>query len=246
MSDLPPIGLIPAAGEATRLGAQPSSKEVLVVGGRPATGHLLERFRLGGIERAVIVVRSDKEDIEATLGDGQRWGVKLDYVETAATPGVPQTLDVARDALKGRLVALGFPDILFRPASAFAALVERQRRSRAELVLGLFPTRQPEKTDMVRLDEAGRPVEVVIKDPECRLELTWSIALWTPVFTDFLHRWVAAAQGDAAERWVGDVIQASLEAGLAAEAVTFAQGQYLDIGTPEDLASARAGYGDRP
>ena len=248
--DRAPVGLIPAAGSATRLGTHPHSKEVLDVGGRPAASHLLERFRRGGIERAVIVVRPDKPDIEATLGTGEEWGVALDYLSTSPTPSVPHTLDVARTAIGERRVALGFPDILFEPLDAFSELVRRQDATGAELVLGLFPTDRPEKTDMVRLDSAGRPVELVIKDPECRLEYTWSIAVWSPRFTELLHRWLDD-RGPAPQRepYVGDAIQSALEDGLEAQTVVFEQGFYLDIGTPEDLERARARnleYGDRP
>ena len=56
-----------------------------------------------------------------------------------------------------------------------------------------------------------------------------------------MHEYLAAAQTKNAvglnpsELFVGDVIQAAMQAGLQVETVSFPAGAYLDIGTPEDL-----------
>ena len=75
------VGLIPAAGRATRIAQLPCSKEVYPVGFK--TGgegntpvpkvvchYLLEKMRLAGVTRAFIVLREGKWDIPAHLGNG--------------------------------------------------------------------------------------------------------------------------------------------------------------------------------
>jgi glucose-1-phosphate thymidylyltransferase len=139
-------------------------------------------------------------------------------------------------------VALGFPDILIRPATAFTAVRRLQEASGADIVLGLFPTRHPERADMVELDSAGRPSRLWIKRPDRGLAYTWSIAVWTPRFTEFLHQFVeqpAAEPRPDRELQIGDVVQAALEDGMSTEAVAFATGDSLDVGEPEALAAAR-------
>jgi glucose-1-phosphate thymidylyltransferase len=129
-------------------------------------------------------------------------------------------------------------------------LLERQEATKADVVLGLFPPDQPQKWDMVDLDDDGRVRRIVIKPPQTHLRYAWCIAVWTPVFTHFMHEYLAAAQrvaeGDGGghhgperrELFVGDVIQAALQDGLPVDAVLFPEGACLDIGTPDALLQA--------
>lgn len=253
------VGLIPAAGAASRLGALPCSKEIFPIGEAPGPqGHvrpkvvseyLIEAMVEAGIRMAYLVLRDGKWDIPAYLGHGARLGLDLAYLIAAVPYGTPYTLDQAYAFLAGRRVALGFPDIVFRPQDAFARLLDRQDLTGAEVVLGLFPAERPSKMDMVAVDGRGRVTDIQIKPPTTELRSTWVIAVWGPAFTDYMHRYLAAnlervrtggfPRGLAArEPFVGDVVRAALEDGLEVQTVSFAGGECIDIGTPEDLALA--------
>jgi glucose-1-phosphate thymidylyltransferase len=253
--NLPLVGLIPAGGSATRLGLLPCSKELLPVGffesggtprPRPVCLYLIERLRAAGIERAFVILRPGKWDIPAYLGDGAATGVRLAYLTVHNPTGAPYTLDQARPFLGNCRVALGLPDIIFEPVDAYRRLAERQEQQGADLVLGLFPTDQPHKADMVHCDEHGRAQQIQIKPTSSTLRFTWMIALWTPAFTEFLGTRVAAdaTQRSAApgatgsEFFIGHVFQAAIDAGLHVDSVTFPEGTCLDIGTPENLREA--------
>ena len=125
----------------------------------------------------------------------------------------------------------------------YVVLRARQAETGADLVLGLFPTDRPATCDVVATDSAGRAQQIVIKPTSTTLQDAWLIAVWTPMFTQFLHDHLAAAMTLAApsplprrEMHVGEVIQAAIEAGLHVNTLPFPQGWYLDIGTPEGLA----------
>jgi glucose-1-phosphate thymidylyltransferase len=84
----------------------------------------------------------------------------------------------------------------------------------------------------------------------------WHFAVWTPVFSDFLHRFLRSGEtkrnltrladkandpgGDLA---MGVVLQAALKEGLSMYSVAFPGERYLDIGTPENLARAVREFG---
>jgi len=247
------VGLIPAAGRAVRLAGHlgGGSKEVLPVGRerRPAAELLLRGLALAGVERALVVLRADKRDVPEVLGDGAALGVSLEYLTIEESSSVAETLDRAYRRLRGRRVALGFPDILFRPADAFARVRERQEATGADAVLGLVPTDRPEKADLVDVDAGGRVRGLVIKPapdaPRAKPAVTWIAAVWGSTVTELLHREVAARRGGGAgggpgrELYPGDVLQRAVEEGLRVEAVVFPEGRHLDIGTPEDLERAR-------
>ena len=247
------IGLIPAAGRATRLGPLPCSKEIYPIGFRPgpddqelrpkAAGHyLLEKMQRAGIERAYIVLRTGKWDIPACFQDGAAVGMRLGYLVMDKSDGVPYTLDHAYPFVQDALVALGFPDILFSADDAFVHLLEHQEQTGADIVLGLFPGDQPHKTDMVEVDERGAVRRILIKPGKTDLRYTWGIAVWSPAFTHFMHEFLASrpAVSDAPELHAGDIIHAAIQTGLQVQGVHVSTEPYLDIGTPEDLALALA------
>ncbi len=260
------IALIPAAGQARRLGPLPCSKEVLAVGWHRQGGrlrpkvvsqYLLERLRAAGIERAYLILRPGKWDIPAFLGDGTAAGMALGYLMMGPPYGSPYTLDQAYPFVAGRRIALGFPDIVFEPADAYARLLAHQERSGADVVLGLFPAQSPEKMDMVETDRQGRVREIHIKPRATALRLTWIIAVWTAAFSRFMHAHLAEIleavragvypdRDRPREPHVGDVLRAALGAGMVVEALRFEQGWCLDIGTPKDLDRALQRLGPPP
>lgn len=246
------VGIMPAAGRATRSARLPCSKEIypleLTEGeaparARPVCADLLAGFRLGGADRAIIVIRPGKWDIPAFLGDGTADGVRLAYIPLAESPGVPWTVSAALPFAAGARILFGFPDVAFRPATALADLLAQQRRSRAEVTLGLFPARRPELVDMVDVADDTRVRDIVIKPARSSLAWTWMLACWSPRFSDFLLDDVAghAGAGGDGERHMGDVVRAAVLAGHRVDSVAFGHGTYRDIGTPAELARALQG-----
>lgn len=246
------IGLIPAAGRATRIAPLPCSKEIYPVGFRRADGrehvrpkvvshYLLEKLQSAGVLKAFIILRDGKWDIPSYFGDGSFLNMHLAYLMMGLPYGVPYTLDQAYPYVQDSIVALGFPDIMFQPDDAYSGLLAKQQTSKADIVLGVFPATQPHKTDMVELDSEGQILSLDIKPAETDLLYTWQIAVWTPRFTHFMHTYISSrdtTEMESVELFVGDVIQAAIINGFRVDSVLFENGNYLDIGTPEDLTRA--------
>jgi glucose-1-phosphate thymidylyltransferase len=255
------IGLVPAGGKATRLGPLPCSKELFPVGFRSVDEsgalrpkvvchYLLERMRLANISKAYIILREGKWDIPAYLKDGKILDMYLAYLMMDLPFGVPYTLDQAYPFIRDAKVVFGFPDNIFQPGDAFVRLLKKQLESCADIVLGLFPTHQSHKVDMVDLDPDGRICGIHIKPEKTNLRYTWLIAVWTPRFTRFMHEYVTTIQNrnnagkerasfeENQELFVGDVIQAAIHEDIQIDAVLFPNGEYLDIGSPEDILKA--------
>ncbi len=250
------IGLVPAAGRATRLGVLGESKELLSLGFRggesgaeveirPVCSCLFDAFRVSGIRRAVVVLRKGKWDIPNFVGDGQRYGVDVSYAVMAHPFGAPFTLDAAYPFVKDAPVALGFPDILFSPPDVFRQLFGRLEASEADVALGLFPTERPELSDTVGCDSTGRVVDIEVKKPSAARTHAWCLAVWRPRFTAFLHTWVRRrlSEGDLAspdnvEYYVGQVFLEALAEGMHIQGMVVSEESFLDVGTPAALAEA--------
>jgi glucose-1-phosphate thymidylyltransferase len=204
--------------------------------------YLLEKMRQAGAQKAFFILRPGKWDIPAYFGDGAIAGMNLAYLTVHVAHGVPYTLNQAYPFVRQAIVLLGFPDILFQPEDAYVHLLKRQATTQADVVLGLFPTDDPRKVGVVDFDEMGRVHQIIEKPAQSDLKYMWAIALWTPAFTEFLHQYVASFTPDR-ELPIGDVIQAGISAGLHIQAEVFAEGSYLDVGTPDDLAKAIQQFG---
>ncbi len=195
------VALFPAGGHATRLGMLPCSKEILPIGNvfspndnlaslPVACSPLLSAYRSASIEKLYVILRNGKWDIPAYLDNGSAQGFSIAYLIRQYPYGVPFTLDQAYPYLDGKLVALGFPDIIFEPNDAFQQLVQRQQETQADIVLGLFPTDTPEKVDMVKTGGDGQVESIDIKPKDTALTKAWILALWAPTFTHYLHQFV--------------------------------------------------------
>ena len=254
------IGLLPAAGQATRISPLPVSKELYPIGFRSLPDgslrpkvvchYLLEKMQLAGISKAFVLLRPGKWDIPAYLGDGTMLDMHLGYLVVQLLHGVPYTLDQAYPFVKNAVIAIGFPDILFQPEDAYKRLLTRLRASTANVVIGAVPFEQSYKGGMVNFNSEGQVSQVVEKPLHSNLQYSWCTAVWTPVFTEFLHQYLRAVaderscsdagnqQAQPQEIPIGNVIQAAIDSGMQVEAEVLADGAYLDIGTPEDLVRA--------
>ncbi|MFH5833506.1 sugar phosphate nucleotidyltransferase [Halalkalibaculum sp. DA3122] len=252
-------GIIPAAGGASRISPIPCSKEILPVGVedhrsgkspeiKVATAGLLESCAAAGADQVYMIIRKGKWDIPQYLGMGTEPGCPLAYLVTEPTPGTYHTIDLAYPFAKDSMVLLGFPDILFKPKSAFVSLLERQQQTGAEVVLGLFRATNPHGADLVAADEQGRVQDIVIKPDHPELTDAWAIAVWTPAFTRYLHE-IAADTGvikrlkseKRREIFIGDIFKHALDSGLTIDSITFTDGEYIDIGTLSGLRRALRG-----
>lgn len=249
---LPVVGVVPMAGQATRLPGLPCSKEIIPVRfshsphnrqqpSRAVCEHLLGQMQCAGIQDIYIVIRDGKWDIPAFLGDGSRLGLHLAYLMMERPFGTPYSVDQACTFVRDRRVALGFPDMCFNHPQIFTTLLAHQETSGADLVLGIFPADRPEKVDMLELDADHRITQLVIKPTETTLQHTWGVAVWTPVFTEFMHTFLETHQltaDQSPELYIGDVALAAIQAGMDVQGVSVSDQPFIDIGTRKDLQRA--------
>jgi len=248
------VGLIPAGGQALRLGRLPCSKEIYPLQlwsdnkdePRVISEYLVKYYQLAGCSYIYFIIKEGKWDIPKYYGDGSRFNTNIGYLMMNLPYGTPFTLDQAYPYVKDKYVALGFPDIVMEPEDAFKKLYDHIKKSGADIVLGLFPVAKPEKSDMVKLDKNGQVTEIVIKEKDQGLIYSWIIAVWSPKFTEFLHHYIENVKQDGEharietsegtrEIYVGDVFIEAIKNGFKVENLTFEKGNCIDMGTPDDL-----------
>jgi dTDP-glucose pyrophosphorylase len=164
------VGVVPAAGLATRLQPLASSKEVLLIRGRPVIDYLLERMWAGGAEEIRVVTRPEKEDVAR---HAERGGALVVLAEPASV--CESLLAALTGVAEGDVVLLGFPDTIWEPVDGFGPLV-RALGSGYDVALGLFTGPEPERSDVVTIDEDGTVLGVEIKPAKPESSLIWGCA----------------------------------------------------------------------
>jgi len=258
------VGLIPAAGRATRLAPLPCSKELLPVGfltpaegadrkPKPVSQYLLDRMKLAGARKVFFIARQGKWDIADYYADGSRLGLQLAYLHVGAPWGPPFTLTQATPFIGDADVVFGFPDILIDPPDSFSPLLARMQETGADVVLGLFDCRADEPGDVIQTDGNGRVTALETKEERpVRPDryVCWMFAVWRHTFTRFMtehcrklaseaQEQVRRSPGAKAPEWpVGAVIAAAMREGLHVDSVFFESGRFLDVGTPDGITAA--------
>jgi NDP-sugar pyrophosphorylase family protein len=212
------IGLVPAAGYATRLQPLRSSKETLRVRGRPVMLHLIEGMRRADCSTIRVTTRIEKTDvIELAREHG------LEVVVSRPDSVSESLLAALHDVPDSAIALVGFPDTLWEPPDALRILADRVRAG-SDLALGLFEVDEPERCDVVEVTDAGHIKSIVVKPERPTTNVTWGI---------FAAR-VALLRGLSSWAEPGDYFD-SVARRQAVPGVLF-QGPYEDAGTKESLS----------
>jgi glucose-1-phosphate thymidylyltransferase len=109
-------GIILAGGSGTRLYpiTMGVSKQLLPIYDKPMIYYPLSALMLAGIrDIAVITTPQDQEQFQRLMGDGQQWGLRLDYITQAKPEGLAQAYLLAEDFLDGASSAMVLGDNIF-------------------------------------------------------------------------------------------------------------------------------------
>jgi glucose-1-phosphate thymidylyltransferase len=224
-------GIIPAAGNGTRIQPLAFSKELLPVGHRDDDGvqrpkavseYLIERLTLGGADKICLVISPGKHDILQYYG-ARVGNADIAYVVQPQAAGLCDALFRACPLIHpDEPVVVGLPDTVWFPRDALTRLPDDR------LSFLLFPTAHPELFDAVLLDAQDRVEQIQVKSPTARSQWIWG-AFKMPgrVFHALAALWNARERRD---EYLGTLANAWLERGGEALGVRAGE-RYVDVGT---------------
>jgi glucose-1-phosphate thymidylyltransferase len=153
-------GIILAGGHGTRLYPATSltSKQLLDVGGKPMVYYPLTHLVLAGIREILIISTPEQIGLfRQLLGEGNRWGMRFQYVVQPKPEGLAQAFILGEEFIQGEPVTLILGDNIFYGVSDY--LEEIPEHKKGALIFAKH-VRDPERFGVVEFDAEGNAISI--------------------------------------------------------------------------------------
>jgi len=228
-------GLVLSGGAGTRLRpiTHTSAKQLVPVANKPVLFYGLEAMCAAGIDDVGIVVGETRAEIEAAVGDGSRFGLKVTYLPQEAPLGLAHAVLIAEGFLGDSPFVMYLGDNLLK--EGIAPFVREFARSAPDALILLQQVKDPSSYGIAELDGEGRVARLVEKPAEPRSDLALvGVYLFTPAVFESVKAIAPSARG---ELEITDAIQHMIDRGLRVEPHTV-KGWWKDTGKLEDMLEA--------
>ncbi|MCJ7511269.1 MAG: glucose-1-phosphate thymidylyltransferase [Dehalococcoidia bacterium] len=229
-------GLILGGGKGERLRpfTYTGAKQLVPIANKPVLFYAIEDLVSCGITDIGIVVGDMRAQLEKAVGDGDRFGARVTYIQQEAPLGIAHAVKIAADFLAGHPFVLYLGDTLV--LGGVATFVQHFRSDSSNCRLLLCRVENPQSFGVAEMVD-GRVARVVEKPRQPASDLA---VIGVYMFDGHVFEAVEQLQPSArGELEITDTIQYLIDKGLAVHAQELDR-YWMDTGKMDDILQANA------
>ena len=229
-------GIILHGGFGTKLRplTHTGPKQLIPIANRPISQYVLEDLQSSGItEIAIILGNIHSEKVIEHYGNGEKFGVKIQYLHQDKPKGIAHAISLCKDYANNQPFIVYLGDNLLK--GGIKNFVESFENSNYDAMILLCEVKNPQRFGVAKFDENGKLTQLIEKpkDPPSNYALT-GIYFFKPVIFQMIKQLKPSWRG---ELEITEAIQLLLENGYKV-GYEIVQGWWKDTGTPEDILEA--------
>jgi len=231
-------GIILAGGSGSRLYplTKVVSKQLMPIYDKPMIYYPIATLMSAGIKDILIITTpDDQNNFQALLGNGNDWGINIDYVAQPAPDGLAQAFLLGENFIGSDNVALILGDNLFYGRDLLVSLAAASNKPSGSTIFG-YHVSNPTSYGVVEFDELGKVISIEEKPdyPKSNYAIT-GVYFFDNKVIQYAKNVKPSARG---ELEIIDVIEQYLAAGTLNVKIMGRGTAWLDTGTHDNLLQA--------